>query len=122
MARIVSYGSLPGLRAAAKPMPISYASADPKMNPRASAPSTMSGFSGRAKSASSPTACRNAAGSATSGMMSLKTIPGFGNPGMSRMYVRRSAIGAQGYRPGRSGHEGAAVDVDRLARHTPRVG
>ena len=55
------------------------------MKPRASAPSTMSGFSGRAKSASSPTACRNAAASATSGMMSLKTMPGFGKSGTSRM-------------------------------------
>ena len=51
VARTVWYGSLPGLRAAAKPTPSSIASAGPKMKPRASAPSTRSGFSGRANSA-----------------------------------------------------------------------
>src|SRR4051794_30784856 len=39
------------------------------------------------------TACRKARGSARSGVMSLKTIPGLGKSGMSRMYLARSIAG-----------------------------
>ena len=52
VASTVSRGSFPGLRAAMKPAPSSYASAEPKMNPRASAPKTSAGSRGRAQSAS----------------------------------------------------------------------
>ena len=52
VASTVSHGSFPGFRAAMNPAPSSYASAPPKMNPRASAPRTRSGSRGRAHSAS----------------------------------------------------------------------
>src|SRR4051812_9384119 len=55
------------------------------MKPRASAPSTTSGFHGRARSASSSMMARKAGPSASIGMMSLKMIPGLGKSGTSRM-------------------------------------
>ena len=55
------------------------------MNPRASAATTKSTASGRAHSASRVTAASSAPASSSSGVMSLKTIPGFGKSGMSRM-------------------------------------
>ena len=56
------------------------------MNPRASAPSTMSGFSGRANVGELADGLPEAPPRRRrSGMMSLKTMPGFGKPGMSRM-------------------------------------
>ena len=84
-AETVSPGSLPGLRAGTNPAPISRASAAPRMNPRASAATTKSIERGDAHSANATTAASSAAGSSSSGVMSLKTIPGFGKSGMSRM-------------------------------------
>ena len=55
------------------------------MNPRASAATTKSTASGRAHAASPTTAQSSAPASSSSGVMSLKTIPGLGKSGMSRM-------------------------------------
>jgi hypothetical protein len=55
------------------------------MNPRASAAATTCTSRSRAYSAIRATAKVKATGSSSSGVMSLKTIPGFGKSGMSRM-------------------------------------
>src|SRR5918992_2941623 len=60
------------------------------MNPRASAPRIRSGSFGPAHSASRSTASRSAFRSASSGMMSLKTMPGSGKSGTSRTFAARS--------------------------------
>src|SRR5436305_51866 len=62
------------------------------MKPRASAPSTRSGFFPLTHSARSPTACLSAPASARSGVMSLKSTPGVGKSGTSRIFVRRSML------------------------------
>src|SRR2546423_8960470 len=64
--------------------------APPSRKPRASAPSTRSGSRSAVHVASSSTACRRAAGSSRSGVMSLKPIPGSGKSGTSRTRVFRS--------------------------------
>src|SRR5215218_10431503 len=56
------------------------------MKPRASAPRTRSGLRGAAHSVSASTVARSASASASSGMMSLKTIPGLGKSGTSRIF------------------------------------
>src|SRR4051794_19885542 len=89
-ARTVSCGSLPGLRARTKPAPSSRASAAPSRKPRASAPTTTSTSSARATSASAVTAASSASADASTGVMSLKTMPGFGKSGMSRTKLPRS--------------------------------
>jgi hypothetical protein len=76
---------LPGLRAGANPAPIWRAIAGPKRKPRASAPMMTSGRRSRASSASACTEASNAAGLASSGVMSRNTIPGFGKSGIERM-------------------------------------
>jgi hypothetical protein len=68
-----------------KPAPTCCATAPPRMKPRASAAATTSTCRSRAKLAISPIACARASASSSSGVMSLKTIPGFGKSGMSRM-------------------------------------
>src|SRR5690242_15439464 len=90
VAETVSGGSLPGRRAATKPQPASTATAAPSQNPRASAPSTRSACRSRVHPASSPTACRRASASSSSGEMSLKPTPGSGKSGTSRTRVVRS--------------------------------
>ena len=85
-ALIVSAGSLPGLRAGAKPAPSSRASAPPRMKPRASAAEDdVDVQRPRVARRARRTAWSSAAASSSSGVMSLKTIPGFGKSGMSRM-------------------------------------
>src|SRR5690349_22828340 len=64
--------------------------AGPSQKPRASAPSTRSARRSRVHSASSPTACRSALGSSSSGEMSLKPTPASGKSGTSRTRVVRS--------------------------------
>src|SRR2546429_584889 len=59
------------------------------MNPRASAPRIRSGLRGSIHSPSSSTVWCSVAGSASSGMMSLKTIPGSGKSGTSRILASR---------------------------------
>jgi hypothetical protein len=81
----VSQGSLPGLRTGMKPAPICRATAPPRMKPRASAAATTSTSSERAYSEIRSIALDSAPGSRSSGVMSLKTIPGLGKSGMSRM-------------------------------------
>src|SRR4051794_4620890 len=75
-----------------KPQPISHAIAAPRMNPRASAPSTRSGCFPRPHPASSETVRCSVTGSASSGLMSLKPTPGSGKSGTSRIFVRRSIV------------------------------
>src|SRR3954452_14792902 len=95
-ARTVSCGSLPGLRASTKPAPSSRATAGPSRKPRASAPMTTS-TAGGDSCASPVTAASSPAGSASTGVMSLKPIPGLGKSGISRISARRSAAtGANG--------------------------
>src|SRR3954454_16757049 len=60
------------------------------MKPRASAPRMRSGFRGSANSASCSTVSCSASRSASSGMMSLKTMPRLGKSGMSRIFDLRS--------------------------------
>jgi hypothetical protein len=55
------------------------------MNPRASAAATTSTRRSAANSAIWAIACASARESSNSGVMSLKTMPGFGKSGMSRM-------------------------------------
>ena len=69
-----SPGSLPALRTGTKPMPSSWASAAPKMKPRASMPATTSTLPRRRSAMSRMTAAK-ASGSASSGVTSLKTTP-----------------------------------------------
>src|SRR4051812_6682981 len=92
-ARTVSLGSLPGLRASTNPAPSSRASAGPSRNPRASAPMTTS-TSGGARAQRPVTAASSPAGSASTGVMSLKPIPGCGKSGISRTRARRSTATA----------------------------
>src|SRR3954447_15935373 len=92
-ARTVSLGSLPGLRASTNPAPSSRASAGPSRNPRASAPMTTSTFDG-ARAQRPVTAASSPAGSASTGVMSLKPIPGCGKSGISRTRARRSTATA----------------------------
>ena len=61
------------------------------MKPRASAPRTRSGCFCLTQSASSPIVCLSAAGSASSGVMSLNPTPGVGKSATSRIFVRRSS-------------------------------
>src|SRR5579871_1846818 len=82
------------------------------MKPRASAPTTMSTLRGSAHAARSSTAWWSAAASARSGMMSLKTIPGLGKSGTSRMRVRRSMRGIR---------RGDANTERRNGRYTWRI-
>jgi hypothetical protein len=89
VALIVSGGNLPGRRAGTKPQPISFAIAAPRMNPRASAPSTRSGFFSAPHVESCSTVYASAAGSARSGVMSLKPTPGCGQSGISRTFSAR---------------------------------
>ena len=58
MALTVCHGSFPGRRAAANPQPSLYASAAPRMNPRASAPRITSGSRGSIHSARRSTVSR----------------------------------------------------------------
>jgi hypothetical protein len=55
------------------------------MNPRASAAATTWTSRSRANAAICSIAYDSASGSSSSGVMSLKTIPGLGKSGMSRM-------------------------------------
>jgi hypothetical protein len=55
------------------------------MNPRASAAATTSTRRSAANLEISSIACASAPASSSSGVMSLKTMPGFGKSGMSRM-------------------------------------
>ena len=98
-------GSLPGLRASAKPQPSSRAIAGPSRKPRASAPITTSGAHGRASSASAAIAASSASASASSGVMSRKRIPGSGSPG-SRARARAAA---RRVRPRAHGRGGASL-------------
>src|SRR5690606_32214597 len=84
-------GSLPGLRTGTKPQPSSRASAAPRMKPRASMPATASGGAARQAPADASMAPANAAASASTGVMSLNTIPGRGKSGTSR--IRRDQWG-----------------------------
>lgn len=83
-------GELARLACQRKPRADSSASAGPSRKPRASAATTHSTPSGRAYAASARTARRNASGSASSGAMSLNTIPRLGKSGMSRIKALRS--------------------------------
>ena len=84
-ALIVSSGSFPGRRAGTKPHPSLYAIAEPMKKPRASAPTTMSGLRSAAQSPRRSMVSRSASAFARSGMMSLKTTPGSGQSGTSRI-------------------------------------
>src|SRR3954465_9260043 len=88
--RTVSCGSLPGLARTTNPAPSSRATAGPSRKPRASAPMTTSTRRSRARSASPVTAASSPSGEARTGVMSLKTMPGFGKSGMSRTSASRS--------------------------------
>src|SRR6266508_685239 len=66
------------------------------MNPLASAPRIRSGLRGSANSASLSTVSCSPSGSASSGMMSLKTMPRFGKSGMSRILEARSSGSSDG--------------------------
>ena len=83
--RIVVCGSDPGLRASAKPAPRLCASAGPNRKPRASAPMTMSGFRSLVSAVSAASDAPRPCGLASSGVMSRKTMPGFGKSGIERM-------------------------------------
>jgi hypothetical protein len=69
-----------------KPASAAAATAPPSTNPRASADTTKSTERERAYSASASTVKLRAGGCASSGVMSLKTIPGLGKSGMSRIW------------------------------------
>jgi hypothetical protein len=68
-----------------KPAPMLRATAPPRMKPRASAAATTSTCFAAANSASWSIAYDSAGGCRSSGVMSRKTIPGFGKSGMLRM-------------------------------------
>src|SRR3954464_14936355 len=78
-----------------KPADKQHATAVPKMNPRLSAPTTRSMFFPRYGLASSSTASARPEGSARSGAMSRKRMPGLGKSRMSRISrLSRSVMGA----------------------------
>ncbi len=82
-------GSLPGLRTGTK-LALSRAdSAPPKMNPRDSTPTTTSMCSPTKRWARRSSVMWSARGSARSGVMSLKRIPGFGKSGTFRRCALR---------------------------------
>ncbi len=74
----VSCGSLPFLRIGMKPTESWWATAPPRMNPRASMPATLSIFRPANGWTSSSTARRNARASPSRVVMSRNMIPGLG--------------------------------------------
>src|SRR5436190_408483 len=73
------------------PMPALSATAAAKMNPRDSGAATISAACARANSAIESITSANALGSRRSGVMSRKTMPGFGKLGTSRTRAWRCA-------------------------------
>src|SRR5690606_28542812 len=92
--RVVFAGSLPGLRIGTKPAPSRAARADAKTKPLASGAAQMSGSSPSRwhQRRSSSRRLRKASGSRRRGGRSVKTIPGLGKSGMSRMCRLSSSI------------------------------
>src|SRR6266851_4934071 len=86
---MVFHGSLPGLRMGTNPAPSPRATAPPGMNPRASIAVTTSGGRSAQWLHTFSTMPLNMTLSASKGVMSLKTIPGCGKSGTSRINLRR---------------------------------
>src|SRR5712664_3880461 len=86
---MVFQGSLPGLRIGTNPAPSPRATAPPGMNPRASIAVTTSGGRSAQWLHTFSTMPLNMTLSASKGVMSLKTIPGCGKSGTSRISRRR---------------------------------
>ena len=74
----VRWGSLPFLRSGTKPADSWWATAPPRMKPRASMPATLSIFMPANGCTSSSTARRNARASPRRVVMSRNMTPGFG--------------------------------------------
>jgi len=87
--RFVFHGSLPGLRIGTKPMPSCIASGAPNRNPRDSIAATQSTLP-KSIAARRRIVSFIAAGCASSGVMSLNRMPGFGKSGTSRRCLLRS--------------------------------
>ena len=85
----LSRGSLPGLRARMKPAPPRGHRAAEHEAARLGRHDVVDLPARAPSSASRSTVCASASGSRNSGVMSLKTIPGFGKSGMSWMWSSR---------------------------------
>src|SRR5512137_286798 len=101
---MVFQGSLPGLRTMVSPVPRVYASGAAKTKPRDSMPMIFSTRSPRQRSASASMTCLKRRGWERMGVMSLKTTPGLGKSGTSRMAARTAASMALSFSTG-SGEE-----------------
>src|SRR5919204_4873064 len=86
--RSVLYGSFPSLRTGDKPIFSRSARAAPKTNPRDSMATMRSKPRPRSRSSMSSSTVCNAFGSPSTGVMSLKRMPGWGKSGTSRISAR----------------------------------
>src|SRR5690606_5889895 len=111
--RRVRYGSLPGLRTGANPVPRWSATGAAKMNPRASIPTTRSTSCDEKSSASCRTTAENSSASERTGVRSLNTIPGWGKSGISRTRRRMRAASTSRVGSGTAVPEVVAHDVDQ---------
>jgi hypothetical protein len=83
--QFIRKGSLPAFRTGTKPAPSRYATGAAIMKPLASTPSTLSMRSPENRSANTSTQVERHVASPSSGVMSLKPIPGLGKSGISLM-------------------------------------
>src|SRR5688572_9350304 len=113
---MVRAGSFPTLRTGTNPTPSLSASAPPRMNPRLSMAITASARWPRHSSVNRSRDRRKAMGSFSSVVMSLKTMPGFGKSGTSRMKAfNDSALDSRLMAPESSSRRRRLADVEALA-------